>query len=765
VDIAGSTVTFTPEDNWYGIDYVTFTATDGEFNVDSNLVVLQVTPENDVPVLQVPDQTMEEDGVLTLELLDYSSDDDGDTLVFSVVSSAADTPCNVNDTTLTVTTAEHFSGTGSCMLEVTDGFDAVQDSFDIEVTEVNLAPEQADSIGILSWDEDTSHSITLGDYFTDPDGDELSYSSTEPENITVSILDDTAYMTPLDDWFGLAFVTFTASDGLLSTDSDSVVLEVRPVNDPPEIVSSPSTAATEEVLYEYQVVVNDVDSLLISYGLLEFPGGMTIDDTGLIEWVPGNPQAGSHTVTLEVSDGELTAMQSYDVSVDNTNDAPEFEGSIDDQEWPEDTEHILDLSDYFSDADGDPLEYGHSDLDHITVEFDGAVATLIPEEDWHGTETVRFFAADPSHATAESNDVELTVTPENDAPVLDPFGDIWGTEGELMTIVHVATDADGDELHYSFGWPFDEDGEWTPGFTDSGVYEVEVVVTDGILNDTGTVTVHVSDSDNHAPELDHIDDIEVYEGQLVDINPGASDPDWDKLSFSFTAPLDDEGMWEPDFTDAGVYLISVTVSDGQAMDSQQVTITVLDTDNHHPHLDAIPNKRVREGEEVIIEPTGSDPDGDELFFTIGEPVGDDGRWQTGPGDEGEYLVTVTVSDGMLTDSQEVLVTVREAAYEELFVQTIRLSDEILRPGETLRVFTVVMNTGNEDMEGVKITATVPELGLRSRIGTFSLDEGDEQAVTLLLHLPYDVREGWYTLRVTYNNANERRNIHREFYVR
>ncbi len=68
---------------------------------------------------------------------------------------------------------------------------------------------------------------------------------------------------------------------------------------------------------------------------------------------------------------------------------------------------------------------------------------------------------------------------------------------------------------------------------------------------------------------------------------------------------------------------------------------------------------VQESELVNLEPKAEDPDADQLAFTFTSPLDEKGQWQTAYGDEGEYTVTVTASDGQLTTSQDVLIVVKK----------------------------------------------------------------------------------------------------------
>src|SRR3989338_27831 len=62
---------------------------------------------------------------------------------------------------------------------------------------------------------------------------------------------------------------------------------------------------------------------------------------------------------------------------------------------------------------------------------------------------------------------------------------------------------------------------------------------------------------------------------------------------------------------------------------------------------------------VKLKPKAADPDNDDLVFTYTSPLNEEGEWQTTYGDEGQYTITITVSDGKLTDSMDVLLIINK----------------------------------------------------------------------------------------------------------
>jgi len=88
------------------------------------------------------------------------------------------------------------------------------------------------------------------------------------------------------------------------------------INKPPVITSIPVTTAKVGVEYSYNVFATDPNSDNLTYSLLAYPNGMTINSsTGLITWIPINNQIRDYEVEIEVSDGELSVTQTFTVTV------------------------------------------------------------------------------------------------------------------------------------------------------------------------------------------------------------------------------------------------------------------------------------------------------------------------------------------------------------------------------------------------------------------------------------------------------------------
>ncbi len=79
----------------------------------------------------------------------------------------------------------------------------------IKSEEIEIEP----GIPPQKWAVNTIHNLDLSKYFSDPDNDPLTYSSTLPENIAVEINENIATFSPEYNWTGINKIIFTADDG------------------------------------------------------------------------------------------------------------------------------------------------------------------------------------------------------------------------------------------------------------------------------------------------------------------------------------------------------------------------------------------------------------------------------------------------------------------------------------------------------------------------------------------------------------------------
>lgn len=280
----------------------------------------------------------------------------------------------------------------------------------------------------------------------------------------------------------------------------------------------------------------------------------------------------------------------------------------------------------------------------------------------------------------------------NAAPVLAAIGPQTVTEATNLNFGISATDSDGDPLVlYTSTLPgaaaFVDNGngtgtfDWTPGYTESGLYQVTFYITDNIDTVSELVDITVSDAGNQSPVLAAIGPQAVVEGDNLNFAISATDPDATIPTLSatdvptnatFTDNGDGTGVFDfnPDLTQAGTYLVTFKAFDGALVDSEVVQIDVTST-NQPPVLAAIGPQATDEQINLNFTVTATDGDSDPLVMSTSTLPGSatftdngDGTgtfdWTPGFTEAGSYPVTFYASDNIDIDSEIVTITVNDA---------------------------------------------------------------------------------------------------------
>ncbi|MCA9405380.1 MAG: hypothetical protein KC684_02500 [Candidatus Omnitrophica bacterium] len=175
--------------------------------------------------------------------------------------------------------------------------------------------------------------VVYQDALSGIDAQEVVLKLNDADVSNMAVIDEMkAEYTPEED---LAETTFTTEATVYDKAGNSItqsvifIVDTTTPNRRPYFISSPVTTAVEGQLYEYQVHAIDPDGDPLTYSLAPFssPENMIIDqNTGLIQWVPNNDQASvfSLGVHVLVSDGDLSEIQIYLISVQNVNQPPEI---------------------------------------------------------------------------------------------------------------------------------------------------------------------------------------------------------------------------------------------------------------------------------------------------------------------------------------------------------------------------------------------------------------------------------------------------------
>ena len=89
-------------------------------------------------------------------------------------------------------------------------------------------------------------------------------------------------------------------------------------NKAPMIDSLPLTSIKVEQPYSYDANANDFENDVLTYSLIDYPEGMTIDTlTGVVNWTSTKEQVGEHKVVINVEDRWRNDTQNFTIEVSN----------------------------------------------------------------------------------------------------------------------------------------------------------------------------------------------------------------------------------------------------------------------------------------------------------------------------------------------------------------------------------------------------------------------------------------------------------------
>jgi hypothetical protein len=421
----------------------------------------------------------------------------------------------------------------------------------------------------------------------------------------------------------------------------------------------------------YNLSASDVDEDDLIY-LAESDYGSTTIDGAVLSFTPPLNYNGDVSISVTVSDEQLTDTGNFTVTVIPINDAPiaTSTSAITD----EDVSVTVDL--IGSDIDNEDLVYLlDQDSSDGFVDIEGSQGTFTPDENFNGTTTFTYLVSD-GELTSTSATVTITVNPVNDAPVLSDIDDQSINEDGIFFYELVATDVDDTELSYSAtvdaNASVDVVGSTltiTPDLNYNGDIAVNVTVSDGDLTDSGSFILTVNPI-NDAPILSDIDNQSMDEDEVFTYALVTTDVDDIDLSYSTTvdghASVDVTGSTltiTPNLNYNGEIAVNVTVSDGELTDSGGFTLTINSV-NDAPVLTNILNDNIDEDGVFTYELVATDVDDTELSYSATvdghasvDVVGSTLTITPDLNYNGDIAVNVTVSDGDLTDSGSFILTV------------------------------------------------------------------------------------------------------------
>ena len=472
----------------------------------------------------------------------------------------------------------------------------------------------------------------------------------------------------------------------------------------------------------------------------------------------------SYSLTVTAGDGTLTDTINVTINVTNVNEAPVFADASTTRSVAENTADDVNIGNPIVAVDPDAgasVTYTLDAVDGANFDIDAGTGQLKTKEalDYEAKTSYSLTVTAGDGTLTDTITVTINVTNVNEAPVFADASTTRSVAENTATDVNignpiVAVDPDaGASVTYTLdavdGANFDIDAGTGQLKTKEALdyeaktsYSLTVTASDGTLTDTITVTINVTDV-NEAPVFaDASTTRSVAENTDDDVNIGnpivAVDPD---AGASVTYTLDtvdganfdiDAGTGQLktkealDFESKTSYSLTVTASDGTLTATITVTINVTNV-NEAPVFNAglVVIHSVAEntatGQDIGAPFTAVDPDaGASVTYTLDAVDGANfdidaatGQLQTKEALDFEsktsYSLTVTASDGTLTDTITVTINVTNVNEAPVFNAGLVV------------IHSVAENTATGQDIGAPFTAVDPDAGASV---TYTLDAVD-----------------------------------------
>ncbi|WP_445474203.1 disaggregatase related repeat-containing protein [Methanococcoides methylutens] len=506
--------------------------------------------------------------------------------------------------------------------------------------------------------------------------------------------------------------TLMVTDAEGKTDSDTVIVNVNAINTAPVMNSISAKSVEEESSLSFTVSASDADGDSLTYSASGLPNGANFNTvSGVFSWIPSVGQAGTYSITFEVTDGYSTDNEEVTITVDTEQATIPVNGISTSTLAPVHDNRLREASPDATLAGNNYIDIGHNDgvgsyrdvmwIDlseyNTTDKVSSATLSLYwyyPSSPRNQDTVVEVYRAsdwDPAHVswnekasgTSWNNAGGDWFDKNNVAQGSNPYASITFAANDLPDNRYYEFDVTELVQEYVSG-EYDNTGFFLKAQNEHDNY-IAFFSSDWSNENqrpklTITYTQETELVNENAPVLDLIGAKSVEEESALSFTVSASDADDDSLIYSATvlpsgATLDSTTgafSWTPSVGQAGNHSVTFTVADGDLADSETIIITVYPIDdvvspNNAPLISAfIPadNAFFEEGDVINIDVTASDADDQELTYTLkidGNSVSTTSSyiWNTDDSSSGTHTLEAIVSDGIDETIIQRIITIQD----------------------------------------------------------------------------------------------------------
>lgn len=271
-------------------------------------------------------------------------------------------------------------------------------------------------------------------------------------------------------------------------------------NSAPEMGTISAKTLNEDGTLNVTLSATDADGDSLTYSITSATTELGASISGSTLTIA--PQAnynGSGSITVQVSDGDLSDSTSFNVTVDAVNDAPLFT-SADSFNIANDAVLTITLTASDVDTAAGSLTFGLVNFDSSKIDgsLSGSTLTLTPVAGISGATMVEVSVDDGDITTSQSISVNV-LSASNQAPVFTPPAALTLLQETSANVTLSATDADNNSLTYSIvsssaGISASISADQLSISADSGftgTASISLSVSDGLLTDSAVLAITV----------------------------------------------------------------------------------------------------------------------------------------------------------------------------------------------------------------------------------------------------------------------------------
>ena len=542
---------------------------------------------------------------------------------------------------------------------VSDGLNSITQAVNIAINNLNdNSPVLTSEIDFII-DENTSSVGTITG--SDADGDTLSFSISGTDADSISIdstsgvlsLNETAdYETKISYAFNVEI-----SDGLNSI-TKAATVSINNLNDNSPIFSSEDTFAIDENKSQVgTVIANDADTdSSISYSIdnnveqrIEVSIAANENGSGNVYVISGVQKKSLNLEVGKTYRFEHSTDHPFRLSTqsDGTHGGgSEFVNGVDTSQQgitlltvSEDTPGILYYYCSIHAGMGADANSSSNIFPSMNINSSSGELTFSPNPDF---ETLSSFSAKVSASDGEiSTDQNIQVNindVEPEGPIFSSPAQFSADENQKEIGTVISEDPLGAQVTYSLSGE-DKDSlsigsisgvlsfNESPDYEIKTSYSVNIIAVGTITNSEQNVTISINNLNDNSPSIISTNVFSAEENQTIIGSIVAEDADGDSLSYSVSgsvAEISSDGVLSfintPDYeSDASSYSLSITVSDGDFSDSQDIEVSLINLNDNSPVFTTPASFNINENETALTTIKATDADGNPISFEVTGP--------------------------------------------------------------------------------------------------------------------------------------------------